>query len=45
MAQKQTGERVKVKYEWVHELQPIVWAANEECAQIKAGGAVGKTDG
>lgn len=29
---------LKVKYEWVHELQPIVQAANDECAQIKARG-------
>lgn len=27
---------LKVKCEWVHVLQPIIEAANEECAQIKA---------
>jgi hypothetical protein len=31
---------LKVKYDWVHELQPIIEAANAECAQIKARSAV-----
>lgn len=26
---------LKVKYEWVHELQPIIEAAQKECAELK----------
>lgn len=27
---------LRVSYEWAHELQPIIEAANKECADIKA---------
>lgn len=26
---------LRVEYQWVHELQPIIEAANEECANAK----------
>lgn len=33
---------LKVKCEWLHELEPVVMAANEECAQIKKQRAAAK---